>query len=93
MVKAGQFRARPIAMTTLAAILTLLPLALAIGTGSEMQQPLAIAIISGLVVQLPLVLVFMPALYSLLRPSKAWARKSARSQKTLGSVVGSLSQR
>jgi CzcA family heavy metal efflux pump len=66
MVAAGQYRARPIAMTTLAAILTLLPLALAIGAGSEMQQPLAIAIISGLIVQLPLVLFFMPALYQVL---------------------------
>ena len=45
-------------------ILTLLPLALAIGAGSEMQQPLAIAIISGLVVQLPLVLFFMPTVYA-----------------------------
>jgi multidrug efflux pump subunit AcrB len=64
LIGAGQFRARPIAMTTLAAILTLLPLALAIGAGSEMQQPLAIAIISGLVVQLPLVLFFMPTVYA-----------------------------
>ncbi|MDN4592037.1 hypothetical protein DBA29_26500 [Xenophilus aerolatus] len=64
LIGAGQFRARPIAMTTLAAILTLLPLALAIGAGSEMQQPLAVAIISGLVVQLPLVLFFMPTLYA-----------------------------
>jgi len=54
---------RPITMTTLAAILTLLPLAFAIGEGSEMQQPLAIAIISGLLVQLPLVLVVMPVIY------------------------------
>jgi CzcA family heavy metal efflux pump len=71
LVGAGQFRARPIAMTTLAAILTLLPLALAIGAGSEMQQPLAIAIISGLMVQLPLVLFFMPTLY-------AWIEKARR---------------
>ncbi|QHJ00346.1 MMPL family transporter [Xylophilus rhododendri] len=63
LVQAGRLRARPIAMTTLAAMLTLLPLALAIGTGSEMQQPLAIAIISGLLVQLPLVLFFMPVLF------------------------------
>jgi hypothetical protein len=63
---AGQNRMRPIAMTTIAAILTLLPLAFAIGAGSEMQQPLAIAIVSGLVVQLPLVLLAMPAFYSLL---------------------------
>jgi multidrug efflux pump subunit AcrB len=58
---------RPIAMTTIAAILTLLPLAFAIGQGSEMQQPLAIAIISGLILQLPLVLLMMPVLFYLMR--------------------------
>lgn len=47
---AGINRFRPIAMTTLAAILALLPLALGLGQGSAMQQPLAIAIISGLIV-------------------------------------------
>jgi multidrug efflux pump subunit AcrB len=67
LVLAGQNRMRPIAMTTLAAILTLLPLAFAIGQGSEMQQPLAVAIISGLVVQLPLVLLAMPAFHALMR--------------------------
>ncbi|MDB5956509.1 efflux RND transporter permease subunit [Ramlibacter sp.] len=66
LVQAGVNRMRPIMMTTFAAILTLLPLALALGQGSQMQQPLAIAIISGLVVQLPLVLVVMPALYHLM---------------------------
>ena len=63
LAAAGRNRMRPIAMTTIAAILTLLPLAFAIGQGSAMQQPLAVAIISGLAVQLPLVLVVMPALY------------------------------
>jgi CzcA family heavy metal efflux pump len=67
LVEAGQNRMRPIAMTTLAAILTLLPLALAIGQGSSMQQPLAVAIISGLVVQLPLVLLVMPSIFLLLK--------------------------
>jgi len=66
LVAAGRNRMRPIAMTTFAAILTLLPLALAIGEGSAMQQPLAIAIVSGLIVQLPLVLLLMPALYVLM---------------------------
>ncbi len=66
LVLAGQNRMRPIAMTTLAAILTLLPLAFAIGRGSEMQQPLAVAIISGLAVQLPLALLAMPAFYALM---------------------------
>jgi multidrug efflux pump subunit AcrB len=63
LMQAGRNRFRPIAMTTLAAILTLLPLAFGIGEGAGMQQPLAIAIISGLVVQIPLVLLVMPSLY------------------------------
>lgn len=73
---AGEHRTRPILMSTLAAILTLLPLALAIGQGSQMQQPLAIAIISGMLVQLPLVLLVMPVLYSLLRRRDAPAGRT-----------------
>lgn len=65
LIEAGKNRMRPIIMTTVVAILTLLPLALAVGQGSAMQQPLAIAIISGLLVQVPLVLVVLPALYHL----------------------------
>ncbi|MDE2209164.1 MAG: efflux RND transporter permease subunit [Betaproteobacteria bacterium] len=65
LIAAGKNRMRPITMTTLAAILTLLPLAFAIGQGSQMQQPLAIAIISGLIVALPLVLLVMPVLFDL----------------------------
>jgi multidrug efflux pump subunit AcrB len=68
LIVAGQNRMRPIAMTTLAAILTLLQLACAIGQGSEMQQPLAVAIVSGLIVQLPLVLGLMPVLFNVLLP-------------------------
>jgi CzcA family heavy metal efflux pump len=67
LIAAGINRMRPIAMTTLATILALLPLALAIGQGSAMQQPLAIAIISGLIAQLPLVLVVLPVFLRLLR--------------------------
>jgi len=61
-------RLRPIAMTTLAAILTLMPLALALGAGSGMQQPLAIAIISGLLLQFPLVLLAVPVAIGLTLP-------------------------
>ncbi len=67
LAMAGRNRMRPIVMTTVAAILTLMPLAFAIGQGSAMQQPLAIAIISGMVVQLPLVLLVMPVLYNTLQ--------------------------
>ncbi len=59
LVAAGQNRLRPIAMTTLAAILALIPLAL----GGSMQQPLAVAIIIGLIAQGPLVLLVMPSLF------------------------------
>ncbi len=62
LIEAGVNRFRPIAMTTLAAILALAPLAM----GSSMQQPLAIAIIAGLIAQGPLVLLIMPALYRLI---------------------------
>jgi len=68
LLEAARNRFRPIAMTTLAAILTLMPLALAIGAGSGMQQPLAVAIISGLLAQFPLVLLAMPVLIGLTLP-------------------------
>ena len=59
-------RTRPIAMSTLAMILALLPLGAAIsGSGDQMLQPLAIAIIAGITVQLPLVLLALPALIAL----------------------------
>jgi multidrug efflux pump subunit AcrB len=66
-IVAGINRMRPIAMTTFAAILALLPLALGLGEGSAMLKPLAIAIISGLVFQLPLVLIVFPCLLALFR--------------------------
>lgn len=76
LIAAGNNRMRPIAMTTLAAILALLPLALGIGQGSAMQQPLAIAIISGLIVQLPLVLIVLPLLLKLFHNGKKSSEKS-----------------
>jgi CzcA family heavy metal efflux pump len=66
LIQAGINRARPIAMTTFAAILALLPLALALGDGAAMQQPLAVAIISGLAVQMPLVLLLLPVMHKAL---------------------------
>ncbi len=66
LLNAGRYRLRPILMTTLIAILALMPLALGIGTGSAMQTPLAIAIIAGLVAALPAVLIVMPVVYFIL---------------------------
>ena len=66
LIAAGSNRMRPIVMTTLAAILALLPLAFAWGEGAAMQQPLAVAIVSGLLIQLPMVLFVMPAVFRLI---------------------------
>jgi CzcA family heavy metal efflux pump len=71
LVEAGLNRLRPIAMTTLAAILALAPLALALGGSASMERPLAIAIISGLVAQGPLVLLAMPAIFKILGGARA----------------------
>lgn len=65
LIEASRNRLRPIAMTTLAAVLTLMPLALGLGEGSAMQQPLAVAIIAGLMLQFPVVLLVVPVLIGL----------------------------
>jgi len=74
LATAGRRRLRPIVMTAVAAILALLPLALAIGQGSAMLQPLAIAIIAGLLLTVPLVLVVLPAFIVLLGGAEASPR-------------------
>jgi multidrug efflux pump subunit AcrB len=58
-------RIRPIAMTTIAAILAMVPLIIGLGQGAAMLRPLAVAIVAGLIVQLPLVLVVLPALLTI----------------------------
>lgn len=55
-------RLRPKLMTALGAIIALLPLAIGIGTGSELHQPLAIAVIGGFIIALPLLLIVLPSL-------------------------------
>jgi CzcA family heavy metal efflux pump len=73
LVLAGKIRVRPILMTTLATLFGLLPLALGIGSGAELQRPLALAVIGGLLVSTFLTLLVMPVLYRLLerpRPSE-----------------------
>ena len=72
MIQAGRRRLRPIAMTAIATVAGMLPLALGIGAGSQMLQPLAIAVIGGLLSSMVLSLVFTPAInYFLQRRSGA----------------------
>jgi CzcA family heavy metal efflux pump len=66
MIQAGRRRLRPIAMTALATIAGMFPLALAIGAGSQMLQPLAIAVIGGLLSSMVLSLIFTPAIHAFL---------------------------
>jgi CzcA family heavy metal efflux pump len=76
IVHAGEVRLRPILMTTLTAILGLVPLALGIGAGAEMQKPLAIAVIGGLAFSTLFTLLFAPVLYLTFR--RFAHRKAAR---------------
>ncbi len=66
LVAAGRIRVRPILMTTLATLFGLLPLALGLGSGAELQKPLALAVIGGLLLSTFITLLVMPVLYSLL---------------------------
>jgi multidrug efflux pump subunit AcrB len=61
--QAGRRRLRPIAMTAIAAVAGMIPLALGIGAGSEMLQPLAIAVIGGLLIAMVLSLFVTPTIY------------------------------
>ena len=63
MLHAAQRRLRPIIMTAIAAICGMLPLAFALGAGSQMLQPLAIAVIGGLLLSILLSLIVTPVVY------------------------------
>ena len=71
MILAGRRRLRPILMTALAAIAGMLPLAFALGAGSQMLQPLAIAVIGGLTISMLLSLVVTPVMYLLMHGGAA----------------------
>ena len=63
MIQAGRRRLRPIVMTAMATMAGMLPLAFALGAGSQMLQPLAIAVIGGLSISIVLSLVVTPVVY------------------------------
>ena len=69
MIQAGRRRLRPIVMTAMAAVAGMLPLALALGAGSQMLQPLAISVIGGILISMVLSLIITPAIQYYLTPS------------------------
>ena len=78
-------RFRPILMTTLAAALGALPLAIGFGEGSELRRPLGIAIVGGLIVSQALTLYTTPVVYLYLDRARLWAeRRRAGRRQPLG---------
>jgi len=79
MIHAAQRRLRPIIMTAIAAVCGMLPLAFALGAGSQMLQPLAIAVIGGLTISMVLSLIVTPVVYFLLTRNRTPAELEANS--------------
>ena len=79
---AGRTRLRPILMTSLATTLGLVPMALGIGEGSELQVPLARVVIGGLLTSTLITLVFVPTVYTLFEEglSGLWKRHPSHEQ-------------
>jgi multidrug efflux pump len=78
-------RFRPILMTTAAAILGAMPLAMSFGDGGEMRRPLGLAIVGGLVVSQLITLYTTPVLYLFMEQLARW---SMRHRQRLVSLVG-----
>jgi HAE1 family hydrophobic/amphiphilic exporter-1 len=75
---AGRTRLRPILMTSLATVLGLVPMALGVGEGAELQAPLARVVIGGLIASTIVTLVLVPSVYTLFEEgwSGLWHRKA-----------------
>jgi multidrug efflux pump subunit AcrB len=73
IVEAGQKRAQPIVMTTIAMVAGMVPAALALGAGGDARAPMAIAVIGGLIVSTFLSLLFVPAFFALMDDAGQYA--------------------
>jgi multidrug efflux pump subunit AcrB len=87
--EACMLRFRPILMTTMAAMLGALPLALGTGTGSELRRPLGIAIIGGLIVSQLLTLYTTPVVYLYFERLQNWRARSRQGHRSQPEAIGS----
>lgn len=91
LIQSGQMRLRPILMTTLTTILSMVPMSLGIGDGSVMMQGMALIIIGGLVASTILILLLLPTFYLIIdkrsrrehRQEKKAARRLRKEEKRL----------
>jgi multidrug efflux pump len=81
-------RFRPITMTTMAAVLGGLPLAIGIGTGSELRRPLGIAIVGGLLFSQMLTLYTTPVVYLYLDRFRLWWERLRRGRRPAAEATG-----
>jgi hydrophobic/amphiphilic exporter-1 (mainly G- bacteria), HAE1 family len=75
-------RFRPIMMTTMAALLGTLPIAIGIGDGAELRQPLGLAVVGGLVSSQLLTLYITPVVYLYMERLSGWSRRSVPATKS-----------
>ena len=75
LLQSGLVRMRPIMMTTAAMVFGMLPLALALNEGGEIQAPMGRAIIGGVITSTLLTLVVVPVLYSYVEGVSGWFRE------------------
>lgn len=73
-------RFRPIMMTTMAALMATLPIALGFGAGAESRRPLGLAVVGGLVFSQVVTLYITPVIYSYLDSAQAWLKNKVRAK-------------
>ncbi len=90
VVHGGRTRLRPILMTSLTTMLAMIPLALGLGDGGEVQAPMARVVIGGLATSTLITLILIPVLYTVvkeLKPAATWNWGFSRSRLTNGRVL------
>jgi len=87
LLQAGLVRMRPIMMTTAAMVFGMLPMALALDEGGELQAPMGRAIIGGVITSTLLTLIVVPVLYSYVDQFGAWGKRRFVAKPSVGGSI------